>query len=134
MEITIKDVFRLFQLGDRIMVISPEGQTVFKGFVDLFPEQFGMCTVNKVSLRTELNHRKRNGLGLAQPVDEKTIPRYTFSDLELRIYHVISLKRIVRMSNTPPAKNPNAYDWNLAKKEWDLDLTGIEDTVMDIAI
>lgn len=91
----LKDILELLEGADRIRIIRGAGEELYIGFKGTMQhyengmEQYMNEEVKKFQLKTEIRHKKWNEMGLLAPLMPEQTPQYSFSDLQMSIYHTI---------------------------------------------
>ena len=92
----IKDVMTLLESPDRVRVIK-DGEEIYNQYfanmeVDKdIVEQIGDAEVKRFRAIPEITHRKYKERGLIAPMKPEETPDYSFRDLQLCIYHTITI-------------------------------------------
>ena len=93
---TVKDVMTLLESPDRVRVIK-DGEEIYNQYfanmeVDKdIVAQIGDAEVKRFRAIPEITHRKYKERGLIAPMKPEETPDYSFRDLQLCIYHTITI-------------------------------------------
>lgn len=93
---TVKDVMTLLESPDRVRVIK-DGEEIYNQYfanmeVDKdIVAQIGDAEVKRFRAIPEIAHRKYKERGLIAPMKPEETPDYSFRDLQLCIYHTITI-------------------------------------------
>ena len=96
--ITVEQILNLMSNPDTVL-IEEDGRTIFAGFLGVFreysPEYEAVKDrpVKRVSIKTDISHKKWKELGLLSPLEPDKLPEYSFSDLQMTIYRLIQIKK-----------------------------------------
>lgn len=93
---TVKDIMTLLESPDRVRVIK-DGEEIYNQYfanmeVDKdIVAQIGDAEVKRFRAIPEITHRKYKERGLIAPMKPEETPDYSFRDLQLCIYHTITI-------------------------------------------
>ena len=96
---TLNEQLSVLNNSDRLKILKG-GQLVYAGWTAFVngtaggPEKYslsGQEVVKKLKIETEIRHKKWKELGLMPPLSPDQVPCYSFSDLRMEIYIVISV-------------------------------------------
>lgn len=93
---TVKDIMTLLESPDRVRVIK-DGKEIYNQYfanmqVDKeIIEQIGDAEVKRFRAVPEITHRRFKELGLIPPLKPEETPDYSFRDLQMCIYHTITI-------------------------------------------
>lgn len=93
---TVKDIMTLLESSDRVRVIK-DGEEIYNQYfanmeVDKdIVAQIGDAEVKRFRAIPEITHRKYKERGLIAPMKPEETPDYSFRDLQLCIYHTITI-------------------------------------------
>lgn len=94
-EITFKDLMTLFRNPDRILIVKG-GCDLFVGFMGQMEEEdrqkYADEVVKRIKGAPEITHRRWKEKGLRSPLLPDQAADYSFSDLQMTLYHVIELE------------------------------------------
>ena len=94
-EITFKDLITLFRNPDRIRIVK-EGRDLYVGFLGMMEEEdrqkYADEVVKRIKGAPEITHRRWKEKGLRSPLLPDQAADYSFSDLQMTLYHVIELE------------------------------------------
>ena len=93
---TVKDVMTLLESPDRVRVIKDGEETYNQYFANMEVDkdivaQIGDAEVKRFRAIPEITHRKYKERGLIAPMKPEETPDYSFRDLQLCIYHTITI-------------------------------------------
>lgn len=92
----VKDIMTLLESPDRVRVIK-DGEEIYNQYfanmqVDKeIIEQIGDAEVKRFRAVPEITHRRFKELGLIPPLKPEETPDYSFRDLQMCIYHTITI-------------------------------------------
>lgn len=93
--IRLKDLMTILQNPDRIRIVKG-GRDLFVGFMGQMEEEdrqkYADEIVKRIKGETEIRHRKWKEKGLMSPLLPDQTADYSFSDLQMTLYHVIELE------------------------------------------
>lgn len=93
---TVKDIMTLLESPDRVRVIK-DGEEIYNQYfanmqVDKeIIEQIGDAEVKRFRAVPKITHRRFKELGLIPPLKPEETPDYSFRDLQMCIYHTITI-------------------------------------------
>lgn len=93
---TVKDIMTLLESPDRVRAIK-DGEEIYNQYfanmqVDKeIIEQIGDAEVKRFRAVPEITHRRFKELGLIPPLKPEETPDYSFRDLQMCIYHTITI-------------------------------------------
>lgn len=93
---TVKDIMTLLESPDRVRGIK-DGEEIYNQYfanmqVDKeIIEQIGDAEVKRFRAVPEITHRRFKELGLIPPLKPEETPDYSFRDLQMCIYHTITI-------------------------------------------
>lgn len=93
---TVKDIMTLLESPDRVRVIK-DGEEIYNQYfanmqVDKeIIERIGDAEVKRFRAVPEITHRRFKELGLIPPLKPEETPDYSFRDLQMCIYHTITI-------------------------------------------
>lgn len=93
---TVKDIMTLLESPDRVRVIK-DGEEIYNQYFanmrvdEDIVKQIGDAEVKRFRAIPEITHRRFKELGLIAPLKPEETPDYSFSDLQLCIYHTITI-------------------------------------------
>ena len=93
--IRLKDLMTILQNPDRIRIVKG-GRDLFVGFMGQMEEEdrqkYADEIVKRIKGAPEIRHRKWKEKGLMSPLLPDQTADYSFSDLQMTLYHVIELE------------------------------------------
>lgn len=94
-KIRLKDLMTLLRNPDRIRIVKG-GRDLFVGFMGQMEEEerqkYADEIVKRIKGAPEIRHRKWKEKGLMSPLLPDQTADYSFSDLQMTLYHVIELE------------------------------------------
>ncbi len=94
-KIRLKDLMTMLRNPDRIRIVKG-GRDLFVGFMGQMEEEerqkYADEIVKRIKGATEIRHRKWKEKGLMSPLLPDQTADYSFSDLQMTLYHVIELE------------------------------------------
>lgn len=93
---TVKDIMTLLESSDRVRVIK-DGEEIYNQYFANMQadkeiiEQIGDAEVKRFRAVPEITHRRFKELGLIPPLKPEETPDYSFRDLQMCIYHTITI-------------------------------------------
>ena len=93
---TVKDIMTLLESPDRVRVIK-DGEEIYNQYfanmeVDKdIVAQIGDAEVKRFRAIPEIRHKRGRELNLMQPLKPEETPDYSFRDLQMCIYHTITI-------------------------------------------
>ncbi len=93
---TVKDIMTLLESPDRVRVIKDGKEIYNQYFANMEVDkdivaQIGDAEVKRFRAIPEITHRKYKERGLIAPMKPEETPDYSFRDLQLCIYHTITI-------------------------------------------
>ena len=93
---TVKDIMTLLESPDRVRVIKGGEEIYNQYFANMqvdkeIIEQIGDAEVKRFRAVPEIRHRRYKELGLMPPLKPEETPDYSFRDLQMCIYHTITI-------------------------------------------
>lgn len=93
---TVKDIMTLLESPDRVRVIKDGVEIYNQYFANMqvdkeIIEQIGDAEVKRFRAVPEITHRRFKELGLIPPLKPEETPDYSFRDLQMCIYHTITI-------------------------------------------
>ena len=92
---TVKDVMTLLESPDRVRI--KDGEEIYNQYFENMEvdkdivAQIGDAEVKRFRAIPEITHRKYKERGLIAPMKPEETPDYSFRDLQLCIYHTITI-------------------------------------------
>lgn len=94
-KIRLKDLMTLLRNPDRIRIVKG-GRDLFVGFMGQMEEEdrqkYADEAVKRIKGAPEITHRRWKEKGLRSPLLPDQAADYSFSDLQMTLYHVIELE------------------------------------------
>lgn len=90
-----RDIIKVLQSSDRLQILK--GKTpIYAGFVASMEhaditEEILDAEVKRFQAVPEIRHREWQKRGLMKPLQPEETPEYNFSDLQMSIYHTITI-------------------------------------------
>lgn len=94
----LAEVLPLLSAPERLKIQNEKGKLLYCGYVGLLNYEKaaedgvdGNADVIKLGYGSELNHKRWKELGLKEPIEPETVADISYSDLEQRLYFVITV-------------------------------------------
>lgn len=87
-KLKVADLLNVLRGPDRIRIIK-ENTVIHTGYLSLIPEEFKGEAVKRFRTIPEIRHKQWKERGLMAPMEPDETPKYSFSDLEMKIYYDI---------------------------------------------
>lgn len=90
-----QDIIRVLQSSDRLQI--KKGKTlIYAGYVESMEhtdieEEILSAEVKRFQAVPEIRHKEWQKRGLMKPLQPEETPEYNFSDLQMSIYHTITI-------------------------------------------
>ena len=89
-ELKVADLLKVLTGPDRIRIIKDKA-VIHTGYLAMLPEEYKAETVKRFCTFPEIRHKEWKARGLMAPMEPDETPKYSFSDLEMKIYYDIHI-------------------------------------------
>lgn len=87
-ELKVADLLKVLTGPDRIRIIK-DNTVIHTNYLSMIPEEYKGETVKRLRTFPEIRHKEWKERGLMAPMEPDETPKYSFSDLEMKIYYDI---------------------------------------------